>query len=179
MNAVTPGLRKALGYSVLGAFVIYVTVSLWLLASPSAVLFHRKFSTYYRWLTLPGPFFKDERIYTPGHFYIAYKKQGGVWTQFRNPEAEHVQQYRESFFDYNSKQQSRVTHYMGRALYAVWKRKPESIVHSKAFQQMHAHLRREYIPADADSVKMLYTRALTNGAMSKHLVLFQCTYKSY
>lgn len=179
MNAITPGFRKTLGYSVLGALVVYIAVSLWLIASPASVLFNRKLSRYYRWATLPGPFFKDKRIYTPGHFYVSYKKIQGDWEPFRNPEADRVGQYRERFFDYNSLQQARTAHFMGRALYSTWRKKPESIVQSKAFRQMHAHLRRGYIPGDADSVKMLYLGEGMSHNAEQYDTLFQFTYKSY
>jgi len=179
MKMITPGFRKAMGYSVLGVLAIYVVVGLWLITSPRAVLLSRKLTKYYRWAALPGPFFKEERIYTPGHFYVSCKKADGGWSAFRNPEAEQVERYRHSFFNYNSLQQARVAHFMGRALYSAWRKEQGAIVQSGALQQMHAHLRREYIPEDADSVKMLYLRDVMTDDSKQRDTVFQFTYKSH
>lgn len=180
MKTATPGFRRALGYSVLGVLAIYMVLGLWLSLSRSAVVINKKITRYYRRTVLPGPFFREDRIHTPGHFYISYKKAGGDWTAYRNPETEHVQQYRDSFFDYNSLKQGRLVHYMARTLNGVWRKNPGEIVRSAALKRMHTHLRKAYIPADADSVKMLYRRGSWGRGEPHHPdTLFLFTYKSF
>ena len=179
MNVESLGFRKKIGYSILGMLAVYFILGLWLTLSPRAMLINRKITNYYRWALLPGPFFREDRIHTPGHFYVSYKTARGDWSSFRNPEAEQIQQYRHSFFDYSSLQQARVSHFMARALYAAWKKRPETIVESGALRQMHAHLKRGYIPGDADSVKMRYLRRVTNDGMDPKDVYFEFTYPSF
>ena len=158
---------------------VYLILGLWLTFFPRAVLINRRITSYCRWALLPGPFFREDRIYTPGHFYVSYKTAQADWSSFRNPEAEQVHQYRNSFFDYNSLQQARVLHFMARALYAAWKKKPETVVESGALRQIHAYLKRRYIPDNADSVKMRYVRHGMNGGKDGEDVYFEFTYPSF
>ena len=179
MNAGAAKFRKALGYSILGILAMYLILALWLTVIPGTILFNRKLTNYYRWVALPGPFFNEERIRTPVHFWISYKRKQDNWTSSRNPQAEQLQRYRESFFDYNSLQQARATNFMAQTLYDAWRKDSASIVTTSALRQIHAHLKRGYIPADADSVRMLYLRGLPQGDMGSREVLFHFTYRSF
>jgi len=72
-----------------------------------------------------------------------------------------------------------VAHFLARAVYVAWRKKPESIRQTKALRQLHAHLRHGYIPHAADSVQMIYLRNATPDSTDGRDVLFQFTYASF
>lgn len=179
MRAVTPGVKKAIGYTILCLLAIYVTLSLVLTLFPGAVVVNRKATKYYRWLAMPGPFFTESRIQKPVFVVVAYKQAGGGWADVRDPQREFFQQFQDSFFDYNSLLQSRVSHQLVKEVVRAYRAAPTAVQHSRALRRLHAHLGREYVPAEADSVRLVFLRERDDGDVSRKETLFTLIYKSF
>lgn len=161
------------------SLAIYVVLSLMLTAFPDVVVISRKVTRYYRWLAMPGPFFTEKRIQKPVFVVVSYKQAGGKWSEVRNPQREMFQQYHDSFFDYNSLQHSRVSHQLVKEVIRAYRADQSTVHHSRALRRLHAHLTPGYIPADADSVRLVFLRNKDEGDISRKETLFWLLYKSF
>jgi hypothetical protein len=169
--------RRIIGYSILGCLAVYVLLSLLLIAFPKVVLINQKITRYYKWIALPGPYFRDNGIRSMGNFYFSYQVNGQEWSVWRNIEREHFLRYHESFFDYESLKRSRLERFMAQSLKrAVMARPQRDVRKLAAFRELHVYLRAGYLPHNTDSVRWMYVRSQKTGAND---TLVNVAYKSF
>lgn len=152
-------LQKQLGYFLVAGIAIYLAVSVYLTIFPKTTIINRKVTQYYEWFALPGPFFREDRIRYVPHFSFRYKeKKGGAWSEARDVEKENFLGYHEHYFNYPDLKRSRYERFMARALWtkATSKRKVDPL-NSAEFRELHAYLKKTYLPEEIDSVEIEYT----------------------
>ena len=137
-------------------FVIHVLISLYFIFFPSFIKKNR-FSKIYNSYILPGPFFRDDKITTSYNYYLSWKK-GGQWSEPVNPSREYFKKYYENCNPSNL--------YLSRYIRSVdqlfffdglsrGQTKQFSAIGPIAFDQ--------YIPDDADSVRLIATKEYVTG----------------
>lgn len=169
--------RSIIGYSILGCLFLYVLLGLVLISFPKLVLINHKATRYCRWIVLPGPYFREDRIQSMGNFQVSGKIRGGDWSAWRNMEREHFMRYHDGFFDYGTLRRSRLERFMAQSLKQAVMAEPGRDVHGlAAFQKLHNYMRRRYLPADVDSVRLMYVQKQGTGMQD---TLVYIVYKSF
>jgi hypothetical protein len=148
-------IRRTTGYVCLGVIGFYLLISLCLLAFPKKYILGKKLSQYYKWIALPGPFFREDRIRVDTHIYIAYKTANDEWTPRRNIQKENFLKYHDNFFAYNALKRSRYERYLAKALVKkINKGIPDDLMKLKIMKEVDLYLKKNYLPQDVDSVEV-------------------------
>ena len=141
------------------AFALHVLLSFIFIFSPS-FLKGKRFSKIYKTHLLPGPFFSEDRIVDSYMLSVTWKVNG-QWSQPVNPAKENFAKYQKSFKPtdlYRSR--------FERSLYQqllVDSLSIAEISNKRKFQELKKYLIEHYVPAEADSLRVLITRKQAKG----------------
>jgi len=137
-------------------FVIHVLISLFFIVSPSLMKDNR-FSRIYKTYILPGPFFRDDKITTSYNYYLSWKK-AEQWSEPVNPSKEYFDKYYENYNPSNLY----LSRYI-RSIDQLFFFDGLSRGQTKQFFAIGPIVFDQYIPDDADSVRLIATKEYVVG----------------